>query len=90
MSSKLEIATQLARTYDSRLMNEANTRHQIIDTVIHQILSWPKEAVFCEEYIKHGYADYLLMHDERKHLIIEAKREGEYFSSRFFQCQSTV
>jgi hypothetical protein len=80
MSSKLEIASQLARTFKGRQMNEANTRHQIIDTVIHQILSWPKEAVLCEEYIKPGYADYLLMHDERKYLIIEAKREGEYFS----------
>ncbi len=73
MSSKLEIAAQLARTFDSRQLNEANTRHQIIDTVIHQILSWPKEAVLCEEYIKPGYADYLLMHDERKHLRVPLK-----------------
>ncbi len=60
--------------------NEADTRHQIIDTVLHEIFSWPRPAVSCESYIDPGYADYVLLgrHD-RQLLFIEAKKVGHYF-----------
>lgn len=43
-----------------RSMNEADTRHQIIDVVLHGILKWPRSRTATEEYIAPGYADYVL------------------------------
>jgi hypothetical protein len=40
--------------------NEADTRHQIIDLVLHDVLAWPRNRVSVEEYIAPGYADYVL------------------------------
>ena len=60
--------------------NEAETRHKLIDTVIHDILSWPKNRVAVEEYIQPGYADYVLKKANGNDLLfIEAKRSGFYF-----------
>ena len=61
-------------------LNEADTRHQIIDVVLHDVLSWPRSAVKCEEYVAPGFADYVLFGvRERRLMIVEAKREGNYF-----------
>lgn len=61
--------------------NEADTRHQIIDCILHDVLSWPRSSIKCESFIDPGYADYILLgrHD-RQLLFIEAKRVGHYFS----------
>ena len=40
--------------------NEAETRHKIIDFVLHEFLSWPKNRVAVEEYINPGFADFIL------------------------------
>jgi hypothetical protein len=40
--------------------NEADTRHKLIDTVLHEFLAWPKNRVAAEEYIRPGFADYIL------------------------------
>jgi GTPase SAR1 family protein len=64
----------------SRSLNEADTRHQVIDVVLHDILCWPRSSTRCEEYVAPGYADYVLFGTrDRRIIIIEAKREGEYF-----------
>lgn len=61
-------------------MNEADTRHQIIDPLIHDVFCWPRTRVRCETFIKPGYADYILERaDGEPILVIEAKREGDYF-----------
>lgn len=62
-------------------LNEADTRHQIIDCVLHNIFEWPRPAVSCESYIDPGYADYVLLgrHD-RQLLFIEAKKAGYFFN----------
>jgi len=62
-------------------LNEATTRSRIIDTVLYDILSWPKNAVVAEEHInKQGYADYILKNqNDETVLIIEAKKEGVSF-----------
>jgi len=66
---------------DDSNLNEATTRSRIIDTVLYDILSWPKNAVVAEEHInKQGYADYILKNqNDEPILILEAKKEGISF-----------
>lgn len=73
-------AEQLALNFSTRDLNEANTRHQLIDPLLHDVLGWPRNRVLCEEFIKPGFADYVLVRpDKTPILFIEAKREGKYF-----------
>lgn len=61
-------------------LNEADTRHQLIDVVIHDVLKWPRSRTKCEQHINKGFADYVLMHRSGDPaLIIEAKRTGYTF-----------
>lgn len=79
-SSPHEIAKELYHSYGSRELNEADTRHQIINRIIHEVFSWPRNRVSCEEYIAPGYADYVLRKGSGGvSLLIEAKKEGIYF-----------
>lgn len=73
-------AERLALSFDGKNLNEADTRHQIIDPLIHDVFAWPRSRVRCESFINPGYADYVLTrHDGSFILFIEAKREGTYF-----------
>jgi len=74
-------AQQLVESVASaRNLNEADTRHRVINTVIHDVLCWPTSAVNCESYIDPGYADYVLLGRRgRQVLFIEAKKAGHYF-----------
>jgi GTPase SAR1 family protein len=75
-----EIAESLSVEFRDRSLNEANTRHRIIDPLIHDVLGWPRNRVSCEEYVAPGFADYVLERaDGGNILFIEAKKEGEYF-----------
>ncbi|MVZ10650.1 hypothetical protein GP913_27040, partial [Enterobacteriaceae bacterium 8376wG6] len=63
-----------------RDINEAETRHKIIDFILHDFLAWPKNRVAVEEYINPGYADYILKKTNGDDLLfIEAKKTGVYF-----------
>ena len=76
-----QVACHLAHEYRERNHNEADTRHQIIDRVLHEVLAWPHNQIDCESYIDPGYADYLLRKPNGDALLlIEAKREGDYFA----------
>lgn len=76
-----QIAEQLASENKGRSLNEADTRHQVIDRILHEILGWPRNRVSCEEYIAPGFADYVLKRSNDEALLfIEAKREGIYFN----------
>lgn len=75
----LEIAIKLYEDYRSRDMNEADTRHQIIDILLHKVFKWPSKLVKCEEYINPGLADYILYKNDKPIFLIEAKKEGIYF-----------
>jgi len=49
--------------------------------VLHEVLSWPRNLTSVESHIAPGYADYVLHREDDSPLIlIEAKREGIYFS----------
>jgi hypothetical protein len=71
-----ELACDLVKQHpDPKALSEADTRHRIIDAILHDVLSWPRAAVVCEPYIDPGYADYVLTGAaESQLLFIEAKR----------------
>lgn len=74
-------ARTLASEFHNRTLNEADTRHRIIDTILHDVLDWPKTSIRVEESVSDGYADYVLTKSSGQiGLVIEAKREGQYFS----------
>jgi hypothetical protein len=61
--------------------SEAQTRFDIIDRVIKEILQWPHGQISVEEFAKgnkEGYVDYLLKSGDAK-IIIEAKKVGATF-----------
>lgn len=75
-----EHAESLVAQFRSRELTEADTRHQILDPLLHDVLSWPRDCVKCEEHVHPGYIDYVLRDKaDRAVLLIEAKREGRYF-----------
>lgn len=58
--------------------NEATTRLHLIDELFLRCLAWDKENITCEEEHDGQYADYTFR-ALRKVMIVEAKREGQYF-----------
>ncbi|MFA5865335.1 MAG: hypothetical protein WC975_11690 [Phycisphaerae bacterium] len=74
---KLEdLAIYYKNNYGKR--NEATTRLQLIDRLFFECLGWTKEDVILEESYERTYADYVFS-APRKILILEAKKEGDYF-----------
>ncbi|WP_275291350.1 hypothetical protein [Amycolatopsis sp. La24] len=67
-----------ASTADGRHRNEASTRLQIIDTLLIDVLRWPRSAVRAEEPAGSDRIDYAIGSPGIQ-LIVEAKREGIYF-----------
>ena len=77
----LESLKALRASLEDRDLNEADTRHRIIDFIIHDFLSWPKNRVNVEEHVASGYIDYVLTRSSGEPIIlIEAKREGIFFT----------
>lgn len=77
---EIEILTQLKEKFDNANLNEADTRFQIIDTLLVDILKWPKETITNEKYIDGNRADYVLKSkNNRPLLIIESKKNENYF-----------
>ena len=76
----ISMVKQLIVETNGRDKNEANTRHKIIDFVLHDFLNWPKNRVTHEEHVHVGYADFILTKSNGDALIvIEAKKEGIFF-----------
>ncbi len=60
--------------------NEAQTRLELIDTVLFDILDWEKGQVEVEKHCREpGYADYVFIVGSRFPLVVEAKRAGKNF-----------
>lgn len=67
-------------SFERENRNEAEVRHKIIDFILHDFLSWPKNRVSVEEYIQPGFADYVLKKENAEDLLfIEAKKEEVFF-----------
>lgn len=75
----IDFAKKICEENKRKDLNESDTRHKIIDEVIHNVLSWPKQMVKCETYHKPDYSDYLLIKNNSVKLFIEAKKENFYF-----------
>jgi predicted kinase len=76
----IQLLAQVMADAAARNRNEAETRHKIIDFILHQFLAWPRNRVAVEENIHPGYADYILKKANGDDwLFIEAKKEGLYF-----------
>lgn len=74
------VIEELISSCDERNFNEADTRHKIIDVVLHDFWAWPRNRVSVEEYINPGYADYILKKENGEDLVfLEAKKEGVFF-----------
>ena len=58
--------------------NEATTRLQLIDRLFFECLGWLRDDVISEESYDGQYADYTFL-APRRMLIVEAKKEGDYF-----------
>jgi len=91
--SAYEVAVNLSKTQSARDLSEADTRHQVLDPILHDVLGWPRSRVSVEEYIAPGYADYVLRRSNHIQdlpgmaseptspiILIEAKKEGSYFT----------
>src|SRR5690348_6749396 len=71
--------TNLARDYAATGdMNEATTRLRIIDRLLFDCLGWHTSEVVAEDYHAGDYVDYAL--GQGPEVILEAKREGIYFT----------
>lgn len=72
--------SSLVKEICNRDLNEAETRHRVIDTILSDVLDWPKSAMRLEYSNSEGYADYILMKPSgHPAMVVEAKREGLYF-----------
>lgn len=60
--------------------SESDTRHKVIDRIIHDVLQWPHEFVKCEDRTDIGIIDYTLFSAVKNLLVIEAKRSGQSWS----------
>lgn len=58
---------------------EADTRANVLDRLIHEVLEWPRDNVNREPFANPGYIDYQFSHG-RPILLMEAKAEGESFA----------
>lgn len=59
-------------------LNEATTRFQVIDQLLHRCLGWPIGEVNCERHHSNEYTDYELG-TRVIEAIVEAKKEGVHF-----------
>jgi hypothetical protein len=58
--------------------NEASTKYHVIDPLLSDVLGWPTSLIEVERHEESGFSDYEL--GSPPSLLIEAKREGVYFS----------
>ena len=65
----------------STQLSESDTRAKLIDRILKAVLGWPEEFLKREEHIPaEGYMDYTLKIRERRHINVEAKKEGVSFT----------
>jgi hypothetical protein len=58
------------------LATEDDTRLQLVDRVLIEVLGWPRSSIKCAAATGNGFADYLLSVDDKPRLVVEAKKAG--------------
>jgi energy-coupling factor transporter ATP-binding protein EcfA2 len=56
---------------------EADTRFQIIDRILQEVLGWEDTDFKLEPHLESGYADYILKDKGTNKLVVEAKRSSQ-------------
>lgn len=74
------IKTTVVKADDLYLANEAQTRFDVIDRLIKEVLGWGYGQISVEEHATPGYIDYNLRVGDAS-VIVEAKRIGATFPS---------
>lgn len=75
-----ELVKDMSATHEAEPQrNEAATRLQLIDRLLFDCLGWDRDNAEVEHHSGGDYADYLLDRSGRR-LVVEAKREGAWFS----------
>lgn len=78
--NEIEILQKLKNDFQARNLNESDTRFQIIDAILVDVLKWPKETITTEKYINGNRADYVLKNkNDKPLLILESKKNEVYF-----------
>lgn len=79
-SEKIERLEVLAREFKNEIdaLNEATTRLRYINKLFSECLDWDTSDIIAEEYEDGTYTDYVFF-SPNKVLVVEAKREGDYF-----------
>ena len=60
-------------------VTEADTRVNLIDRILDEVLFWPRSEIRREPYSLAGYLDYLLLINGKPLVCVEAKKEGTSF-----------
>jgi len=60
-------------------VSEADTRVNLIDKILVDVLGWPESAIKREKHVHAGYIDYELIVREKPLVCIEAKKSGKAF-----------
>jgi hypothetical protein len=66
--------------HDNGDASEADTRANLIDKILIQVLEWPDVAIIREQHVDRGYIDYSLKVQTRRYVAVEAKRDGIAFT----------
>lgn len=61
-------------------LSESDTRSKMIDRLFTQCLNWQEADFRREEYGESGYLDYVFRIRNRNVFVVEAKKEGHYFT----------
>ncbi len=61
-------------------VSEADTRVKVIDRILKECLFWPESCIRREGSADRGYYDYIIENNNRKLLVIEAKKKGTPFT----------
>ncbi len=78
--TEIEYLKDIKNNYTDDSLNESDTRLKIIDTILVDVLKWPKSTITTEKYINGNRADYELKNEMGTPLlIVESKRENFYF-----------
>jgi GTPase SAR1 family protein len=61
-------------------LSESDTRSKWIDPLFTQCLNWQETDIRREEYDGNGYLDYIFRIRSQNFFVVEAKKEGQYFT----------
>jgi KaiC/GvpD/RAD55 family RecA-like ATPase len=67
------------RLIEKSLYTEADTRAKIIDQIFQKCLGWSESDFSREDRVEGGFIDYVLSIDGIPRIVIEAKKNGDYF-----------